>query len=149
MYEGGEDIHNSFGLSGEPVISHISRRYGNKPVEQKRASDIASNNIARRKYRKEYLDYWNSTANLTHSGQPVDAFISPVSPYGGTRPNTYHYVTYSTIINVLDYASVAFPVTYVDKNVDVVNADYTPANTDDQQVFESCKYFSKLKIPLD
>ncbi|QYS95360.1 Amidase [Trichoderma simmonsii] len=137
MYEGGEDIHNAFGLSGEPVISHISRRYGNKPVEQKRASDIAANNIARRKYRKEYLDYWNSTSNLTHSGQPVDAFISPVSPYGGTRPNTYHYVTYSTIINVLDYSSVAFPVTYVDKNVDVVDDGYVAANPADQQVFES------------
>ncbi|KAL7952126.1 amidase signature domain-containing protein [Trichoderma barbatum] len=137
MYDGGNDIHSAFGLSGEPVISQVSRRYGYKPVQQQKATEIAANNIDKRKYRKEYLDYWNSTAKLTHSGQPVEAFISPVSPYGGTRPNQYRYVTYSTIINVLDYSSVAIPVTCVDKNVDVVDPDYLPTNPADQQVFES------------
>ncbi|KAL7930685.1 amidase signature domain-containing protein [Trichoderma chlorosporum] len=137
MYDGGEDIHNALRLSGEPVITQISRRYGNRPIEQKTATEIAANNVARRRYRKEYLDYWNSTANLTQSGQPVEAFISPVSPYAGTKPNQYRYVTYSSIINVLDYTSVAFPVTQVDKDIDTIDTNYTPSNPADQQVFES------------
>lgn len=139
MYDGGEDIHAAFRLSGEPVLPQISKLYGYKPTEQKKGSEIAANNIAKREYRKEYLDYWNSTANLTHNGQPVEAFISPLSPYPGVRPTEYHYYTYSTIINVLDYSSVAIPVTYVDKDVDAINTDYTPANPADQQVFEACK----------
>lgn len=31
--------------------------------------------------RKEYLDYWNQTAEATGTGRPVDAIISPGAPF--------------------------------------------------------------------
>lgn len=35
----------------------------------------------KRDMRQEYLDAWNDTAKSTGTGRPVDAIISPVSPY--------------------------------------------------------------------
>ena len=139
MFDGGNDIHAAFALSGEPVIPQISKVYGIASVEQKRACDIAATNIAKRKYQKEYLEYWNSTAGKTRDGHPVEAFIAPLVPYAGGRRDAYHYYTYSAIVNCLDYTAVAIPVTQVDKTVDVVDREYKPANAQDQQVFETCE----------
>lgn len=31
--------------------------------------------------RREYLDYWESTIQISGTGRPVDAIISPVAPF--------------------------------------------------------------------
>jgi amidase len=36
-------------------------------------------------YKREYMDYWNSTASLTKSGQQVDATLTPVAPYAALQ----------------------------------------------------------------
>ncbi|KAK5994234.1 Acetamidase [Cladobotryum mycophilum] len=136
MFDGGEDIHAQFRLSGEPVIPQISKLYGIEPFAQKHASDVAAINVAKRNYQKEYMDYWNSSAAKTQSGQPVDAVIMPLAPYPAARPNEFHYYHYSMIINCLDYSSVAIPVTQVDKNIDIADRDYTPANAKDQHAHD-------------
>ena len=35
----------------------------------------------RNELRKKHFDLWQSTANITGSGRPVDAIITPVAPY--------------------------------------------------------------------
>lgn len=35
----------------------------------------------RRDIQKEYLDHWENTIEVTGTGRPVDAIISPVAPY--------------------------------------------------------------------
>lgn len=70
------------------------------------ASEIASNNVAKREYQKEYMDYWNSTASLTDNGQPVDAVITPLAPFAAARPGLYDYhgkFLCSLISNDFDY----------------------------------------------
>ena len=103
------------------------------------ASQIAAVNVAKREYQKEYLDYWNSTQELTGTGRPVDAFIAPLAPFSAARPGTYNYYGYSSIVNILDYTSCVLPVTIVDKNVDTVNKDFKPINDLDQAVWDTCK----------
>ena len=79
-YDGGADIHDALGLSGEPMVSQISGMYGKKR-EEASASKISANNIAKREYQKDYMEYWNGTARLTTTGRPVDAIIAPLGEY--------------------------------------------------------------------
>lgn len=79
-YDSGADIRSAFELSGEPMAPQIDQTYGAgiKPKPPKDATHIAANNVAKREYQKEYLEYWNSTAELTGTGRPVDVVILPV-----------------------------------------------------------------------
>ena len=54
-------MHYHIGLSGEPLFL----------------------------YRRDYLDYWNSTAALTNSDRPVDAVLSPVAPIAAFGPDSH------------------------------------------------------------
>ena len=134
-YDGGADIHNALGLSGEPMVSQISGMYGKKR-EEASASRISANNIAKRNYQKEYMEYWNSTAHSTATGRPVDAIIAPLAPFAAARPDRYKYYGYSNIYNTLDYTSCVVPVTNVDKKVDVVNESFKPVSEQDRDTQE-------------
>jgi amidase len=81
--------------------------------------EIAKINVAKREYQKLYMDYWNSTSELTGTGRPVDAVICPAAPHAAVIPTQYSHVGYTSVINVLDYTSVVIPVTQADKSVDV------------------------------
>ncbi|GES63555.1 general amidase GmdA [Aspergillus terreus] len=113
--DGGKDARYHYGLSGEEGAPQILIEHG----DEKTASDIAALNVAKREYQKLYMDYWNSTAELTGTGRPVDGVISPCAPHAAVIPTKYDHIGYTAIINVLDYTSVAFPVTNADKTVDV------------------------------
>lgn len=117
--DGGADLNHHFSLSGESkaaqVIIHDS--------DSLSMTELAALNVAKREYQKQYMDYWNSTAELTGTGRPVDGLFCPLAPHAAVIPNEYHYVGYTAFVNVLDYTSVAMPVTFADKSVDVRSAD--------------------------
>ena len=137
LYDGGKDIFDAFGLSGEPAAPQISMSFGDKPVEEFSASRIAANNVAKRRFQKEYLDYWNSTAEQSGTGRPVDGVICPLAPYPAARPEKYGYYGFSVWVNGLDYTSVVLPVTTADKAKDVYPTEgFTPLNDHDQKVFD-------------
>ena len=140
MYDGGLDVHQALALSGEPMAPQVSITYGNEPSQEAKASKIAATNVAKREYQKEYMDYWNSTRNLTGTGRPVDAIITPVAPFAAARPKRYRYYGYSNIYNTLDYPSCVIPVTKVDKKVDVVDQGFTPVNGLDRLIGGDCEY---------
>jgi len=127
-YDGGADVHSAFALSGEPISPQIVMSYGTEPTAEATASQIAANNIDKRKIQKEYLDYWNSTA--------VDGVICPLAPYPAARPEKYKYYGYSAFVNGLDYTSVVLPVTTADKTVDTYEGSYTPINENDKAAYE-------------
>ena len=138
-YDGGTDIHNALSLSGEPPIPQIVGMYGSKPKAQVDASKIAATNVTQREYQKEYLEYWNSTVDVTGTGRPVDALIMPIAPFAAARPQTYSYYGYSNVINTLDYPSCAVPVTNVDEKIDVVSPDFKPLSEKDKEIAGTCK----------
>ncbi|KAH8601218.1 amidase signature domain-containing protein [Bisporella sp. PMI_857] len=133
LFDGGKDIHEAFALSGEPMASQVSSVYGERKPEYT-ASQICAVNVAKREYQREYLEYWNSTVELTGTGRPVEAIISPLAPFAAARPDMYDYYGLSVWVNFLDYSTSILPVTLVDKNVDVVDEGYTPMNSQDEKI---------------
>ncbi|KAK6373958.1 hypothetical protein LTS17_007928 [Exophiala oligosperma] len=136
IYDGGKDVHEAFGLSGEPMAQQVKMSYGEKPVQEYTASQIAANNVAKRKFLKEYMDYWNGTARESGTGRPVDGFICPVAPYAAARPEKYLYYGYSSFVNGLDYTSVVVPVTTADKTEDHYPQGYSPISDLDKTTFD-------------
>ncbi|KAI4190375.1 MAG: hypothetical protein L6R41_000827 [Letrouitia leprolyta] len=138
-YDNGADVRSAFALSGEPMSQQIANTYGGdlstKPPKD--AAFIAANNVTKREYQKEYMEYWNSTAKLTGTGKPVDVVISPLAPFSAARPGTYSYYAYSSIVNVLDYTACTLPVTTADKNIDIVNPSFKPMSKADETIM-SC-----------
>ncbi|MCJ1303695.1 Acetamidase [Hypocenomyce scalaris] len=136
-YDGGANVHSDFALSGEPVAEQVSQSYGTEPIDEASASKIARTNVEKREYQKEYMEYWNSTRDLTGTGRPADAFIMPLAPFAAARPKAYSYYGYSTVINTLDYTSCVIPVTIADKSIDELDKGFKPANAEDKRVSES------------
>ncbi|XHG08439.1 hypothetical protein AWENTII_011538 [Aspergillus wentii] len=116
-FDGGADITHHLGLSGESLAPQVIVTQG-KP--QMNAQEVAAVNVQKREYQKLYMEYWNSTAELTGTGRPVDGVLCPVAVHAAAIPGKYGTVGYTTFVNVLDYTTVVIPVTHVDKRVDVV-----------------------------
>ncbi|OQE81408.1 hypothetical protein PENNAL_c0041G10579 [Penicillium nalgiovense] len=117
--DGGADVKYHLGLSGEPQAPEI---VCNENGIQMTASEIAALNVAKREYQKQYMDYWHSTAEVTDTGRPVDALICPLAPHAAVIPSEFKSVGYTGFVNVLDYTSLAIPVTFADKEIDVRSA---------------------------
>lgn len=139
-YDGGADVHGAFTLSGELMADQLKDAYGDSARDQVSASDVAATNIAKREFQKEYMEYWNSTKELTGTGRPVDAFIAPLAPFPAARPKSYKYYGYSTIINLLDYTSCVIPVTTADRRIDVIGKEFKPLSDLDKSTSELCMY---------
>ena len=137
VYDGGKDVHDAFGLSGEPLSTQIKSAYGEKPIQEFTASEISANNRDKRSFQKEYMEYWNSTAQETGTGKPVDGVICPVAPFPAARPEKYSYYGYTVFVNGLDYTSVVVPVTTSDKTKDHYAEGYKPINDEDKKVYEN------------
>lgn len=135
-FDGNADARAAFGLSGEEPAPQLICDEG--PMSN--ASDIMAVNVAKREAQKEYMEYWNSTAELTGTGRPVDAIISPLAPFAAARPAKYTYLTYSSFVNVLDYTSVVVPVTQVDKRVDRRDEGFRAVDEVDRETQETCKF---------
>jgi len=133
-YDSATDCLNDFALSGEDHAPQVMLGRRGKP--QFNATQIAANNVTKRQYQKEYLDYWNSTAELTGTNEPVDAIITCVAPFPAARPQKFTHYMYTMVFNVLDYPCMVIPVTTADKHVDVVNANFESLNDDDKTTQE-------------
>jgi len=133
--DGSEDYKRHCNLSGEPLIkkehftteqSHPlysrltaeSRKHATGECDPLNSYQLWQHHKERRKLRKEYLDYWNSTVVETGTGRPVDAIISPILPYGMPPHGLHMDASYTAVWNTLDYPSVVFPVTTVDVEKD-------------------------------
>jgi amidase len=138
VFDGGKDVKAAFALSGEPMSDQV-KFYASLDKEFT-ASEIAATNVELRALKKEYLDYWNSTAEKTSTGRSVDAIISPLAPFPAARQGRYSYYGYSTWVNVLDYTSVVVPVTNVDKSVDVRDEGYKAIDDKDKKIQDDCRF---------
>ena len=138
IFDGGADVRGAFGLSGEPMSKQVEMFQ--KLEREMTGSEIARTNVDLRRIRKEYLEYWNSTAGATGTGRAVDGILCPLAPWPAARPEGYSYYGYSTFVNALDYTSVAVPVTNVDKAVDVAVEGYVALGEQDRTAQEACKW---------
>lgn len=119
--DGGADVRFHLGLSGEPQPEQVG--VNRPPGEQKTVLEVAAINIAKRSYQKAYLEYWNSTKQLTSTGRPIDAVLCPVTAHSAVVPNKSRSMEYTLVPSLLDYTSVVMPVTEVKKQVDFAPDD--------------------------
>jgi amidase len=134
--DGGADIVYHFGLSGEEPAPQI---IVDTKLSHKTALEVAALNVKKREYQKLYMEYWNSTAELTGTGRPVDGLICPCAPHAAVIPQKYRHVGYTEFVNLLDYTSVAFPVTRADKTIDVSQPRDEFLSEVDKLIYEDCE----------
>ena len=95
---------------------------------------------------------WNSTATSSGvNGQPegtIDVLLCPSGPGAAMPLEKSRYWGYTSQWNVLDYPSVAFPVTRVMPEVDVFERDYEPRNEQDRYNLELCELFHYVSADL-
>src|SRR4051812_4861656 len=105
--DGCVDVWRALQLSGEPEVPEIEGLFlpdgPRQPMSLPEYQDVV---VHMRDYRNRYQDYWMSTASETKTGQPVEAFISPVAPTAGLLPNRFYHAEYSCSANVLDLPTV-------------------------------------------
>jgi amidase len=87
---GEEDYAAVTSQTGEPILKRMSD-IGTSASTSEVGIYIKNTSISafelfqiqkrRTALRKEYLDYWQSTKEVTSTGRPVDAIISPVAPF--------------------------------------------------------------------
>ncbi|CAK7198622.1 hypothetical protein SEUCBS139899_001286 [Sporothrix eucalyptigena] len=146
--DGGADIHHHIGLSGEPLQWRIADYYGTKPSPPKTADQWFDDNLELFQYRRDYMDYWNSTAALTTSGRPVDAVLAPVAPIAAIELDKQWHIGYTPWVNTLDYTAAVFPVTKVDAALDHVEESYTPLNDLDKAIHEEYNPLTQGNTPV-
>lgn len=109
------------------------------PGRQFNATEISKTNIAIREFRKDYMERWNATKEITGTGRPIDGIIAPLAPSPSSEPLRFRYYNYTTWVNVLDYPSCVIPVSTVDKNVDAPFNDFKPLSDVDAELIKDCK----------
>ncbi|KAF9888995.1 hypothetical protein FE257_008165 [Aspergillus nanangensis] len=136
--DGGIDIHRTLEQSGEPPVAQLAVSYGahlgHLPVGS--VNDLWATQQQRYDYQVRYLEYWNSTAKNTRTCLPVDAIIAPVAPTASYKPCEGMYFGYTGVYNVLDFSTVAVPVTQVDAAIDGPVEGYTPVSDLDSAIWQ-------------
>ncbi|KAJ5982591.1 hypothetical protein N7451_012691 [Penicillium sp. IBT 35674x] len=131
--DGGDDVRGQLSLSGEEILPECFLQ----ETLPSTAKEIASLNVEKRRYQKRYLDYWNSTAQLTKTGRPVEAIICPVAPSAAVQPGHFKYSVFTNFVNVLDYTSVSIPITCFDSQLQKDEATTTYISPTDEAVHAS------------
>lgn len=67
--DGGHNIHAQLSLSGEPFIPELRDDYGDAPTPPAGLIEYETQALKRIEYRSTYMEYWNSTAQLTGTGR--------------------------------------------------------------------------------
>lgn len=52
----------------------------------------------------------------------------------------FWWIGYTQTINLLNYSSVAIPVTKADQQLDPIDSSYTPLNKDDELNWDACRF---------
>lgn len=112
--DGLEDLHAHCALSGEPLITPLA------PEAPKNLSTYEYWQLTKRRnaFIKGHLDHWEATQATTGTGRPVDAIISPTAASAPAPHGDEHYIFYTGLGNLCDYATGVLPVTRLSVELD-------------------------------
>lgn len=77
VYDGAQDVHSAFALSGEPLSKQIAT-FRDKPFREYTATEIAQTNVAQREYKKEYMNIGMVRALLLGRGDRLMRLFVPL-----------------------------------------------------------------------
>ncbi|GAA5858334.1 hypothetical protein JCM8547_004655 [Rhodosporidiobolus lusitaniae] len=118
--DGGADVQHECDISGEENLGGILKGGGKPPHLS--TYEFWQLCFARRTFITKQLAAWEATKELTGTGRPIDALISPVAPYVSFKPGEKQNVFFTGIANLNDYPASVLPVTTVTKD----DVPYTP-----------------------
>ncbi|KAJ5289103.1 hypothetical protein N7478_002133 [Penicillium angulare] len=117
LSDGGEGCQKKIGMTGEPLIEGM---LVGKPEHILTTSETHQLNADKYTYESSYLDRWTSSG--------IDALIMPNTPWVGYKPWTWvksnNYVGYTSIWNLVGYASLTIPAITASKDKDMPSQDW-------------------------
>ncbi|WVW86757.1 hypothetical protein I302_108811 [Kwoniella bestiolae CBS 10118] len=120
--DGGVKIAQYISLSGETYpegLSAYKARHEALKSTPPLVGELWDTQTARTAYCKKVLDHWLSSREVTGTGRPFDAVISPVTPHSACPKMAFNdHVAYTSMWNITDYSATTFPVDFVDPSVD-------------------------------
>jgi amidase len=140
--DGGEEIRRDAGATGEPLPVNAEKYYGpsNKSLKPSTVFETWQNQYKKTLLAQSLLERWQKTAEETGTGRPIDALITPSTPFPAVRHDQPYKWNYGTLSPLLDLTTGIFPVTKVDLEKDVIPADWQPISEKDKEVMEFCKF---------
>ncbi|KAK4244361.1 amidase signature domain-containing protein [Corynascus novoguineensis] len=142
--DGGKDIHSQLSLSGEPAVPDLAMNFGDKPGHlrpNETVNELWDTQRRRYEYQARYLQYWESTAAQTSTGEPVDAILVPVAPTVGYERGRGLYPGYTTVYNVLDYSAAVVRAGRADAARDLPYDKFEPQGDLDATIQAHCMHF--------
>ncbi len=152
--DGARGVRDALELSGEPPVPQLATWFYQQDNGPLPTTEFWALCQKRATYRSEYQEYWNSTKEKTLSKRPVDGVILPIAADAAAQENsltyfgmtktltentaTERFAAYSAIANLLDYSAASFPVTTVDKNIDLKIARKM-LSEEDKSIWQKCK----------
>jgi len=133
----GREVRAAIDASGEPPMPQLQAWYNEDAQDSLSSKELWSLNQQRDEYRAAYHKYWTDSRERTLSRRQVDGVILPVAPTAAVQHDTFSYYSYSAIVPMLDYTAGSFPVTFVDKTIDVEMPNYVPQNPVDQSIWST------------
>ncbi|KAJ5115944.1 hypothetical protein N7456_000292 [Penicillium angulare] len=117
LSDGGEGCQKKIEMTGEPLIEGM---LVGKPEHILTTSETHQLHADKYMYESSYLDRWTSSG--------IDALIMPNTPWVGYKPWTWvksnNYVGYTSIWNLVGYASLTIPAIIASKDKDIPSQDW-------------------------
>lgn len=104
---------------------------------------------------KHYLERWNASKERSGTGRPMDAIITPSTPFAGVAQyvasllrvtladtrcsDQFQHVGYTCVWNITDCPAATFPVLRADSKLDPRDDSYAPRNDVDEHVWKQCE----------
>jgi len=137
--DGARGLRDVLLKSGEQPVPALRKWFYEQDTGSMSTADFWALCEKRVDYLTQYDAYWNSTASLTKQGRPVDGVILPVAPSAGAKEGNLTYFGYSAIVNMLDVAAGAFPVTFANKDLDQQSIPVAPLSDEDRKCRATCQ----------
>ncbi|TFK38849.1 amidase signature domain-containing protein [Crucibulum laeve] len=132
----GEPVIMSMSPEAEKIVANADTPSFRRPPDGISAYELWQVQKKKRDLRQEYVDYWQASVELTGTGRPVDAVISPSAPFVAPPHGLNTYANYTMIWNVLDYPALVIPVSKVDQTLDTKQSAHTFYGTEDQANYD-------------
>ncbi|KAJ8522020.1 hypothetical protein ONZ45_g1362 [Pleurotus djamor] len=122
------DYASATAPTGEPIIATMSPDQNESALKasfrpsgdaKATVNDLWQTQRRRRELREAYLAHWQQTINVTGTGRPVDAIISPVAPFTAPPHGKYTNANYTMVWNAMDYSAIVVPVCKADPTIDI------------------------------
>ncbi|KAI1879020.1 hypothetical protein JX265_003197 [Neoarthrinium moseri] len=136
--DGGEEIRRDSGATGEPLPLNAEKYYGpsNTSLKPMTVFETWQNQHKKSLLAQSFLERWQRTVDETGTGRPIDALITPSTPFPAIRHDNPYKWNYGVLSPLLDLTTGVFPVTKVNLEKDRVPADWKPISDKDKELME-------------